>query len=273
MSERADALDAEALRPREPGRWIGRELRVLGEVDSTNRVAFELARDGAAAGTVVVAESQTAGRGRLGRSFFSPPHRNLYASIVLRPRLAIADAPTLVLAAAIAVAEAVARVLKQPERVEIKWPNDVLIDGRKTSGILVETSAEGGAVAFAILGIGVNLNVGRDEFPAAFRDSATSVSAELSGPVDRAAFARSLFGILEDVLDTHQRSGFASLRGRFDSWFRMPGREVEVHGHGPGVLRGTALGIAADGSLRVQRSDGSVELVIAGDVSLSGRPR
>jgi len=254
-------------------RWLAREIHHLEETDSTNRVASELAREGAPSGATVVAERQTAGRGRLGRSFFSPAHCNLYTSIVLRPDLTIAEAPSLILAAAVAVAEAVAGSLDDPGRVEIKWPNDVLIDGLKTSGILMEMSAEATRVGFAILGIGVNLNVDRDAFPEEFRERATSVSAALGRRVDRIAFARGLYGILEGVLDLHAQSGFDALRGRFDPWFRMPGREIEVYGHGPEPLRGRALGIAADGALRVQRADGSVERVIAGDVSLSGSPR
>ena len=253
-------------------RWLGRVVQYLEETDSTNRVAFELARDGAPSGTAVVAERQTAGRGRLGRSFFSPAHCNLYTSIVLRPDLTIAEAPTLILAAAIGVAETVAATLDAPERVEIKWPNDVLIDGLKTSGILMEMNAEATKVGFAILGIGVNLNVDREAFPDEFRERATSLSAASGSRIDRIVFTRALYGTLEDVLDVHQRSGFSALRARFDPWFRMPGREIEVHGHGDGPLVGTALGIAADGALRVQRADGTVERVIAGDVSLSGSP-
>jgi BirA family biotin operon repressor/biotin-[acetyl-CoA-carboxylase] ligase len=258
-------------------RWLGREIHYLEETDSTNRVAFELARGGAAAGTAVIAERQTAGRGRLGRSFFSPEHANLYTSLVLRPDITIAEAPTLILAAGIAVAEAVARTLGasfgEDGRIEIKWPNDVLIDGRKTSGILMEMNAEETRVGFAVLGIGVNLNVSPEEVPDEFRARATSVSAAAASTIDRIAFTRSLYGILEDVLDLHESQGFAALRPRFDAWFRMTGREIEVHGHSGDALTGVVLGIAPDGALRVERKGGAIERVIAGDVSLSGSPR
>lgn len=271
-----DRLYPEELCAGRPRRWLARDVHYLEETDSTNRVAFELARDGAASGTAVVAECQTAGRGRLGRAFFSPAHRNLYTSIVLRPDLTIAEAPTLILASAIGVAEAVAGTLGEAsgaraddERVEIKWPNDVLVDGLKTSGVLMEMNAEATKVGFVILGIGVNLNVDRGDFPDEFRARATSLSAASGRPVDRIAFTRRLYGILEDVFDVHAKSGFAALRARFDPWFRMPGRAVEVRGMGGGILRGTAVGIAADGALEVERADGSLERVIAGDVTLS----
>lgn len=266
-----DRLYPEELTAPPARRWLATEIRYFDEVDSTNRVAFELARDGAAAGTAVVAERQSAGRGRLGRSFFSPAYQNLYTSVILRPRLTIAEAPTLILAAAVAVAESVARTLDAPERVEIKWPNDVLIDGLKTSGILMEMNAEATRVGFAILGIGVNLNVERQALPDEFRYRATSLRSALGRSVDRIAFTRLLFEILEEVLDLHAASGFEAVRPRFAPWFRMPGREVEVESLGGGSLRGIVRGIAPDGSLEVERRDGRVERVIAGDVTLTPR--
>ncbi len=265
-----DRLYSEEVCAGEPRRWLGREVHYLEETDSTNRVAFELAREGAASGVAVIAERQSAGRGRLGRTFFSPAHRNLYTSIVLRPDITIAEAPTLILASAIGVAEAVAASLEDIGRVEIKWPNDVLIDGLKTSGILMEMNAEATKVDFVILGIGVNLNVDREQLPEEFRARATSLAAASGKPVDRIAFTRRLYGILEDVFDQHAQNGFTSLRGRFDSWFRMPGRSVEVHGMTGESLAGTVRGIAGDGALEVERADGSLERVIAGDVTLSG---
>ena len=122
--------------------WLGRPIHHFESTDSTNRVAIELARDGATHGTTVIAEGQTAGRGRLGRSFFSPPASNLYTSIILRPDLDTAQSPTLLLAAGVAVAETAAAVLGSAQLLEIKWPDDVLIKGRKTSGILMELGAE-----------------------------------------------------------------------------------------------------------------------------------
>lgn len=256
-------------------RWLGREIEYFEEIDSTNRVAAERARQGAAAGTCIVAESQTAGRGRLGRSFFSPFGLNLYTSIVLRPDLTIAQAPELILASAIATAEAVDRTLgaESGRRVEIKWPNDVLIDGRKTSGILVEIASEATKVDHAVLGIGVNLNVPRDAFPSEFRTLATSLRAEAGSPVDRVAFTRRLYGILEEVLDIHAGSGFQALRPRFDALFHMAGRHVRVIEGAGGAsaheIEGVVRGLAADGSLELEEPSGRLRRVIAGDVTLA----
>lgn len=249
-------------------RWLGREIRHFEATDSTNRVAQDLARAGAPQGLAVVAEGQTAGRGRLGRAFFSPPHTNLYVSFVLRPAVQLADAPTLILAAGLAVAESVVAVLGDSEAVEIKWPNDVLVRGRKTSGILMELSAEATRVGFLILGIGVNLNVDPGTFPQEFRRRATSLAAEVGHPVDRVAFTRHLFGTLESMLDRHAAGGFEALRADFERFFRMKGRAIRVADPAGGELDGVAEGIAADGALLLRRAGGHLERVLAGDVTI-----
>ncbi len=249
-------------------RWLARELVHLDSTDSTNRVAQERARAGAPHGTTVIAEGQTAGRGRLGRSFHSPPYLNLYASIVLRPSLTTAEAPSLILAAGVGVAEAVARAVPDPAAVEIKWPNDVLLGGLKTSGILMEMSAEATQVAFLVLGIGVNLNVAREQFPEEFQARATSLAAHCGRAVDRCAFARSLFGILEEVLDVHAERGFRALRPRFDRFFRMAGRRIRVAEVGGAEFDATAEDVDEDGSLRVRLDGGELRNVVAGDVTL-----
>jgi BirA family biotin operon repressor/biotin-[acetyl-CoA-carboxylase] ligase len=249
-------------------RWLARDIRYFDSIDSTNRVALELARNGAAHGTTVVAEAQTAGRGRLGRSFFSPPYRNLYTSIVLRPSLATAQAPTWILAAAVAVAEAIEASVEDPGSVEIKWPNDVLLGGLKTSGILMELGAEASRVAFLVLGIGVNLNVDRSEFPEEFRALATSLSSHGGHPIDRPAFARRLYACLERTLDRCAQRGFEAVRPAFEARFRMQGRRVRVRELEGSELAACVLGIDADGALRVRRDDGAELRVVAGDVTI-----
>ncbi|RIL06040.1 MAG: biotin--[acetyl-CoA-carboxylase] ligase [Proteobacteria bacterium] len=278
-----DRLYPEEVSPRLHTRWLARRYHWLDDTDSTNRVAAELAREGAPHGTTVVAEGQSAGRGRLGRRFFSPPYLNLYTSIVLRPRLDTARAPTAILAAAVAVAETVEAFVPEPAAVEIKWPNDVLLGGLKTSGILMEMGAEATRVAHLVLGIGVNLNVARDAFPDDFRALATSVSTHCGARVDRVGFAARLYDTLEDVLDRHAAGGFDAVRPRFEARFRMRGKTVRVLDSAAGgatngaggapVVEGVAAGIDADGALLVERADGSRERVVAGDVTIAKQPR
>ena len=258
-------------------RWLARQIQYHEEIDSTNVAALELARAGSGHGAAVVAESQSAGRGRLGRSFFSPPYLNLYTSIVLRPSLTLDSAPTWILAAAVAVAvgvaDAVAASVDDATAVEIKWPNDVLLGGLKTCGILMELGAEATRVAFLVLGIGVNLNVKRESFPEEFRERATSLASVLGRPVDRVDFARRLYGTLESALDACAARGFDALRSRFEGRFAMAGRPVTVSGLDGSETAGVALGIDADGALRLQLSDGTETRVMAGDVTTTGRTR
>jgi BirA family biotin operon repressor/biotin-[acetyl-CoA-carboxylase] ligase len=260
------ALSREALLAGAARRWLARTIHCFDEIDSTNRLALELAAQGEAHGSAVIAEAQSAGRGRLGRSFHSPPGTNLYVSLVLRPQAAAAGLATLPLAAGVAVAEAVADELGDAQRVALKWPNDVLVDGRKLSGLLLErvgTSAAGAV----ILGIGVNLNVDPESFPAEFRERATSLGAAAGRPIDRARFASALFDRLEGVLDLHDARGFEALRERFEALFRMQGAHVRVADAAGAVREGRVAGVGADGSLRLATASGE-ERVFAGDVSV-----
>jgi BirA family biotin operon repressor/biotin-[acetyl-CoA-carboxylase] ligase len=254
-------------------RWLAQEIEYFEEVDSTNRVALELARAGAIHGTTIVAESQNAGRGRLGRSFFSPPGTNLYTSIILRPEITTASAPTWILAAAVGVAKAIEATVGKPEEVAIKWPNDVLLGGLKTSGILMELAAEATRVSFLVLGIGVNLNVDRNDFPDEFRNRATSLGSFLAAPVDRIAFARCLFLELEKILDLCSDLGFEGVSEQFESRFSMRGQRVCARGLDGSKIMGTALGINPDGALRILEDCGKETLVIAADVTLAEEPQ
>ena len=160
---------------------VGRTIHYLDSVDSTNTLALKLAREGALEGEVVLADHQLKGRGRLpDRNWQSPPGRNIYFSVILRPPLKPSRSPALTLMAGVAVS----RVLSEycPGRVTLKWPNDVQIDGRKTAGILTEMRMRGDSIDCVIIGIGVNVLMDRDEFDEAIRDRATSLKEESLRP-------------------------------------------------------------------------------------------
>src|SRR5215470_4362918 len=193
----APTLAIESIRAGLVAPTVARQLYLFGQVSSTNRVLKQLAVSGAAEGTVVLAETQTAGRGRMGQPWFSPPGVNLYASVLFRGALTLGQAPVFSLIAGLALTDAVAEFGAQPT---IKWPNDVLIDGRKVGGSLVECAAREGRVEYLILGIGVNLNVEPDALRAALgpaAERATSLSAATGEPVDRNAFAAAYLNALE----------------------------------------------------------------------------
>jgi BirA family biotin operon repressor/biotin-[acetyl-CoA-carboxylase] ligase len=234
-------------------------------LDSTNRLAADLARAGAAEGTVVLAEQQTAGRGRLGRTWTSPARVNLYCSVILRPSLPPTAVPVVTLVAAVAVAEAIEDTIATPPA--IKWPNDVLLDGRKAVGILTELEAEAERVRFAVLGIGVNVNARRDDFPPDLRRKATSLAVAAGAPVDRVAFTGRLLTRLDRAYERFCREGFAPLREFYERHHCLPGRAVNVAG--ARRLAGIARGIDDDGALLVE-CDGRIERVFAGEVTLRG---
>ncbi|NNL84691.1 MAG: biotin--[acetyl-CoA-carboxylase] ligase [Myxococcales bacterium] len=263
-----DRLFPEEILPGLETRRVAREIEHFETVDSTNRVAHERARSGAPHGYTVIAEAQTAGRGRLGRDFFSPAHENLYTSIILRPALTTASCATSILAAAVAVAETALALLEEPNRVAIKWPNDVLVDGKKTSGILMELAAEATRVDYLVLGVGINVNSDPATFPEAFRDKATSLAAARGARVDRIGLARDFFRRLEAILELHEAGGFAALRERFDARFAMRGREIAVSDLDGSSTRGRAEGVDDDGALLLRLPDGELRRLFAGDVTI-----
>jgi BirA family biotin operon repressor/biotin-[acetyl-CoA-carboxylase] ligase len=230
----------------------------LGEVTSTQAVAFDLAAGGAPDGTVIVAEHQTGGRGRRGRSWHDEPGASLLLSIVLRPRLAPARLPTLSLAAGVAVAEALHDVAALNSRV--KWPNDVLVDGRKIAGILLESRTE--AAPIVVVGIGINVN--QRSFPAAVAHGATSIALARGRPVDREAVLTAVVERFAGWRARLEADGFGPIRARWLALADTIGRAIAVDG-----VHGVAVDLDEDGALIV--ADGLRRVrVVAGEVGGPG---
>jgi BirA family biotin operon repressor/biotin-[acetyl-CoA-carboxylase] ligase len=258
-----DRLGPTELLPHCTGSW--REIVWRAEIDSTQRLARELARGGAVEGTVVVAEAQTSGRGRLGRTWHSPAGVNLYATIVLRPARPPAVVPQLALVAGVAVADAVRAVTSLDARV--KWPNDVLVGGRKVAGVLTEMEGEADRVRFVLVGIGVNVNVDPATFPPEIVGTATSLRAAAGAPVDRAALTGALLAAMEARYGRYLAGGFTAIRPAFDAVAFLTDREVRVSGSEV-VVAGRVIGVDDEGALRIARADGTEQRVIAGEVTL-----
>lgn len=245
------------------GRRIGTRVVVKERTGSTNEDARRLAQQGAQEGTVVLAESQTHGRGRLGRRWESPAGANLYLSVILRPELPPADAALITLAAAVALCRAMRDLYAlQPA---IKWPNDLLLEGRKAAGILAEMEAEMERIRFVVLGIGVNLNMGREMFPAGLLYPATSVSLALGREVSRAAFARALLDALDEAYRGLLLEGAGPV---LEAWMRFcahTGRTVRVRTPGE-TLSGRFLGLDRTGAMILETAGGRPRTVHVGDV-------
>lgn len=243
-------------------RELGRVLHFAESLPSTNARAFELASAGAAHGEVVIAEEQTAGRGRRGRAWASPAGKNLYLSVVLRPELAPQRAPELTLVAAVALAQTIA---DSGLEAKIKWPNDVQLGGKKVAGILTELSSEPERVHFVVLGMGVNLNAAPADFPPEVAELATSLAAVRGVPVPRALFAAALLTRLEQWLEVHAQEGFSPVRAAWKGRSSTLGHEVLVRTERT-ELRGLAEDVDESGALLVRDAQGTVHQVLAGDV-------
>ncbi|MEZ4600421.1 MAG: biotin--[acetyl-CoA-carboxylase] ligase [Syntrophotaleaceae bacterium] len=265
LASTPDILLPEEIRNGLDIRRIGREIIFFSSTDSTNNRAHELALKGASEGTVVLADAQTAGKGRLGRRWESPPGVNLYASVVLRPAIPPHHASQLTFLSAAAVARSVAQCSGLPPSV--KWPNDVLLRGRKVAGLLNEIDAETERIHYLILGIGVNLNMQPDQFPPDLRYPATSLAMETGNKMERLPFVRALLENLDRLYELYLQRGFAEVLPAWQEFFEMAGREVEVDCQ-EYRLRGRVSGLDDNGALLLKMGDGTERRVLSGDVRL-----
>lgn len=244
---------------------IGRDIRVFAKTSSTNDVIEKLARDGVKEGVVVFAESQTKGRGRLGRQWVSPARKGLWFSVLLRPDLRPQETTQLTVAAATALWRAIhEQTGLQPE---IKWPNDILIQGRKTAGILTELSAELDHVKYVILGLGLDVNMTATEFPADLRKTATSLRIESGKPVLRAELATAILRELDRDYARVCAGRFAAVADEWEERCTTLGRSVSIH-VGDRRIRGHAESLDEDGALLVRTEHGHLERIIGGDVTV-----
>ncbi|MBT1073537.1 biotin--[acetyl-CoA-carboxylase] ligase [Pelotalea chapellei] len=260
-----DNLSAEEIERHLSSAIIGRRLICLAETTSTNSDAFRLAEQGAPEGAVVFADTQSGGKGRMGRRWVSPPGVNLYCSVILRPEIMPYEAPQLTFLSAVAVARAIE--LTTPIIPEIKWPNDVLVRGRKIAGLLNEMSAETDGTNFVILGMGINLNMAANQFPSDMRYPATSLCLELGRAVERVPFAATLLNELDRLYNEFQVYGFRPVREEWQQRCNAYGRELTVSDGDCEITRGAFEGIDDDGALLV-RSRKGLERILSGDVRI-----
>jgi len=263
MTERHDLIDEAKLReellPGHP--WT--DVVCLAVTDSTNCVAMEMAENGAPHGTVVVADAQTAGRGRMGRRWVSPKGKNLYVSLLLRPSVPTVDAPRLALVAGVALADAVEAV---GIPTSLKWPNDLYCEGRKAAGILAEMASDTDGVRHVVIGVGLNVNMVEADFPTELRGAATSLQIQAGRTFRRV----DVLARLLDAFDTRYAQfiggGFASLHDGWDRRDFLRGRRVLLRRQGEEGW-GTADGLDAVGALRFLPDGGpAIESVHSGEI-------
>lgn len=247
---------------------FGCNLVHMGEVASTNAEAKKLAREGCPEGTVIIAETQNGGKGRLGRVWFTPWSRGLWFSMVLRPPVNLIDTPQITMVAAVSVATAIRE--HTGVAAGIKWPNDILVDGKKVCGILVELNAEMDRVNFMVAGIGLNVNIKKDEFPPELENIATSLEIESGQHIYRVPLLRSLLQHFESWYYRWLNEGFAIILKNWRQLCVTLDCPVTVH-----TIKESYSGYAFDvddtGALLVRTEDGAVQRLVAGEVTLRKR--
>jgi biotin-[acetyl-CoA-carboxylase] ligase BirA-like protein len=233
-------------------------------VSSTNKIAKEIARTSNEQGVIVLAETQTLGKGRLRRRWISPSG-GIWFSLLLRPRISPRDASKLTFIMSSTIANSIRGLFGL--NAEVKWPNDVLVRSRKISGILTETSTRGGIVQFVIIGVGVNANIDLLTFPRNLRNKVTSLKHELGHTVDLGGFMESLLGSFENDYKRFHQGEWHSLLAEWKALATFFGKRVRITSFGETIV-GEALDVGTEGALQIRLNDGTRREIVAGDLTL-----
>lgn len=245
-------------------KYIGKEIESHFSVKSTNESALRWAENGAPEGAMVIAEKQIGGKGRLGRSWHSPPKTGLWFSLILRPQIPPSRAPSISILSALTLSE----VLQQKYKLKskIKWPNDCLIDNYKVAGILTELSAEPDKVNYVIMGMGININIPSRDFPASLKSIATSVQAETGEKINRIEFLRNLLNQFEKNYEIFRLKGLKPFHAKIRRHSLMLGKNIKLK-LGKKIIQATAFDIDSDGALLAKHRK-EILRVTAGEVTI-----
>lgn len=245
--------------------FIGRNIHYIESVDSTQKIAHQLANENVPEGTVVIAEEQVSGKGRMDRKWHSPKYTGIWMSLILRPNIPLPKAPQLTLLTAVSVAQALEELTGL--HPEIKWPNDILLLGKKITGILTELQAEADRINSVIIGIGINVNQQLEDFPSELHSIATSLSIEKGEKVSRAALIRAIFKQFEKLYLLYLDEGFSPIKLLWESYAVSIGKNLRARTLTT-VIEGKALGITDDGVLQIQDVNGKIHQVYSADIEL-----
>jgi BirA family transcriptional regulator, biotin operon repressor / biotin---[acetyl-CoA-carboxylase] ligase len=257
---RPDRVAPEELIPHLQTRSFGREVRYEYTTLSTQLVAHQWARMGAPEGAVVIAEEQTQGRGRLGRGWHSPSQTGIWMSLILRPSILLMEASQMTLLASVGVLQGIQRITGLS--LQIKWPNDLLINGKKVCGILTELRGEQDQVHYIIVGIGINVNTTAVHFPPELQQSATSLAMELGGWIHRAPLITAILEELEQRYEQYLLEGFSVIRQEWEQQATLLGKKITARAS-HGVITGTAERLNENGALLLRTAQGIVPIYSA----------
>ncbi|MGY0373788.1 biotin--[acetyl-CoA-carboxylase] ligase [Clostridium sp. JNZ J1-5] len=267
LTSSPDLLTFEEISPNLKTRFIGRNFVHLDTIDSTNNEAKKLAIDGSPEGTLVISEEQTMGRGRLGRNWISPKHKGIWMSLILRPEINPIQVSKITQVAAAAVCMA---LIEMGIRTLIKWPNDIVLNDKKVCGILTEMSGELNRVNYVIVGIGINANIDKDEFPEDLKPIASSLKIEIGNYIKRKELVRRILNNFEELYEEliNEETIKKSIEICKDN-SALIGKKIKIIEKGK-ETRARALSLNEDGKLIVQYKDGKVDELISGEISVRG---
>ncbi|RCW51075.1 biotin--[acetyl-CoA-carboxylase] ligase [Paenibacillus prosopidis] len=258
-----DNLSAAELASRMKSNVFGKEVQLFDSVESTQNIARAAAEEGAPEGTLVIAEQQLNGRGRMGRGWVSPRGKGVWMSMVLRPSLPIYFAPQLTLLTAVALCRSLKRITALP--IGIKWPNDLLIEGKKISGILLESAAEDERLTFVIAGIGISVNLEEDDYPVELLEKATSLRIAGGKKLERIDVITDFLQEWEQLYFLYQEQGFSPIVTLWEALsvsLGKPARLITPQGD----IVGVPIGLDETGAIRIQLEDGSVKPVFSAEM-------
>ena len=246
---------------------IGKDIQYYKEVISTNNQAKLAAQQDADEGTIIVSETQSSGRGRLARGWYSPVEKGIWFSVILRPHFLPQEAPKCTLMAAVAIAKAIATITEI--QVGIKWPNDILYNKQKLVGILTEMNAEMDCINYIIIGMGINVNIQKNEFPQELQQIATSLAIIKGEKISRVKLLNEILFQIETLYNIAQAEGFVKILEEWKKYSVTLGKNVDVIGIND-TFTGVAMDIDADGALLV-KTEAGLKRVLAGDVSIRAK--
>lgn len=244
----------------------GRQMHYYDTVDSTQLVAHELVRSGAPDGTVVIAEHQSAGRGRMMREWESSEGKGIWMTVIIRPNVAPHQAPQFTLVTAVAIVQAMKACFNN-FTPEIKWPNDILVNGKKTTGILTEMVAEADRIQALLIGIGINVNQQPEDFPDELQNIATSIAIEEGEQIERVHFVANVLDFLEHYSDHYVKNGFGMIKTLWEQSSGTIGKQVKATTLRE-VVEGEAISITESGVLEIRQANGEVKSVYSADIEL-----
>lgn len=266
LLSKPDRVDAASIASLLSTQRFGQTIHYMEECATTQTIAHELARNGALDGTVVIAETQTAGKGRMSRPWESTKGKGIWMTVIIKPDVLPHQAPQFTLVAAVAIVNAMKSLYSNFTPV-IKWPNDILVNGRKCTGILTEMIAEMDRVQALLIGIGINVNQQQEDFPESLHSIATSLSIEENALLNRAQLVGTILNYLEKYSDLYISEGFGPIKKLWEEASGTIGKQIKATTL-TDVISGKAIGITESGVLEIQLENGEIRSVYSADIEL-----